>query len=220
MGLSPPERCAPRTNKSIWDSEPESLRPESHEFERLYKEYRARVYALCLFMTANRDEAEDLTQETFVRLFSKLDTFRGESTFYTWLRRMAINVVLMRFQKAYWRRETSLDELTDPGAAHSVEFGSLDAELLETIDRVDLERAIEQLPPCSKAVLWMHDVEGYQHNEISKQMGCSRGTSKSQLHKARRRVRELLQSERNRAPHPDGSCPGEFMVSYLAVPQA
>lgn len=217
MGLSPAERNANRVPDNVWDPGPDIRRPDSHEFEGLYKEYRARVFALCLCMTANRDEAEDLTQDTFVRLFSKLDTFRGESTFYTWLHRVAVNVVLLRFQKASWRRETSLDELTEAGG-DTLEFGSFDAELTETIDRVDLERAIEQLPPGSKAVLLMHDVEGYQHNEISRQMGCSCGTSKSQLHKARSRVRELLQPAWGIPSSLEGT--SKPVVSYSAVPQA
>lgn len=171
-------------------------RPLIDEFEDLYSTYRSRIWSLCLRMTGNPDDAEDLTQETFLRLFQKLDTFRGESAFCTWLRRIAINVVLLRFQKASWRRETSMEtfEELDPvtGCPHKVEFGRLDARMMGAVDRVSLQRAIDQLPPGFKAVLILHDIEGYEHVEISELMGCSIGTSKSQLHKARLKMREYL----------------------------
>ncbi len=179
------------------DQEKELSRPLIDEFENLYVTYRSRVWALCLRMTGNPDDAEDLTQETFVRMFQKLDTFRGESAISTWLRRIAINVVLLRFQKASWRRERSIEELTDinpfTGCPHKMEFGRIDTQLTETVDRVTLQWAINQLPPGFKAVFILHDIEGYEHVEISMLMGCSIGTSKSQLHKARLRLRELLE---------------------------
>lgn len=183
---------------------PEQSRPLlTDDFEDLYMTYRSRVWALCLRMTGNPDEAEDLTQETFVRMFQKLDTFRGESAFCTWLRRITINVVLLRFQKASWRREKSIEELSsmDPesGCPHKVEFGGVDTQLAEAVDRISLERAIDRLPPGFKAVLILHDIEGYEHEEISKLMGFAVGTSKSQLHKARLKMRELLEQ----APHED-----------------
>lgn len=194
---------------SCWDSHSGSPEPVSQsldEFEELYLTYRSRVWALCLRMTGNPDDAEDLTQETFIRLFQKLDTFRGESSFCTWLRRIAINVVLLRFQKASWRRETSMEELTCPDAItccpRKMEFGKVDGRLLKAIDRISLERAIEQLPPGFKAVLILHDIEGYEHVEISEIMGCSIGTSKSQLHKARLKMRELLEGARHERPTP------------------
>jgi RNA polymerase sigma-70 factor, ECF subfamily len=198
-----------------------------NEFEHLYLTYRSRVWALCLRMTGNPDEAEDLTQETFIRMFQNLNTFRGESAFCTWLRRITINVVLLRFQKASWRRERSLEELTGPdpmtGCPHKMEFGRIDSQLEGTIDRVNLQRAIDQLPPGLKAVFILHDIEGYAHFEISGLMGWSVGTSKSQLHKARHRLRELL----DEAP-PDesavqkaaaGSTPGESEESEHVVLQ-
>jgi|SRR5579875_1155357 RNA polymerase sigma-70 factor (ECF subfamily) len=168
-----------------------------NEFEQLYMTYYSRIWALCLRMTGNPDDADDLTQETFVRLFQKLSTFRGEAPFSTWLRRIAINVALLRFQKASWRHETSLEALSspDPASGHLLptEWGRFDTRLKEALDRISLERAIDQLPPGFRAVLILHDVEGYEHVEISALMGCSIGTSKSQLHKARLKMRELLQ---------------------------
>lgn len=167
------------------------------EFEDVYLTYRSRVWALCLRMTGNPDDAEDLTQETFVRTFQKLDTFRGESAICTWLHQITINVVRQRFQKSSWRHETPLEEITcsDPvsGCPRKVQFAKADVRLLGAIDRVRLQRAINRLPPGFRAVLVLHDIEGYEHVEISELMGCSVGTSKSQLHKARMKMRELLQ---------------------------
>ena len=170
--------------------------PDLSDFAEIYSMYSARVYFLCLRMTGNTHDAEDLSQEAFLRLIQKLDKFRGESAFYTWLRRLAINVVLLKFQKASWRHETSLDALMETdsvlGFAPRPEFASHDLELLGAIDRINLERAIDHLPPGFKAVFILHDIEGYGHAEISGLMGCSIGTSKSQLHKARQKLRELL----------------------------
>lgn len=166
------------------------------ELEHLYVTYRSRVWSLCLRMTGNTDEAEDLTQETFLRLSQKLDTFRGESTFYTWLRRLTINVVLLRLQSASWRRETSMEALTCPdpitGCPRKQVLCHTDSRLSEMADRIDLQRALDQLPPGFKTVLILHDIEGYEHVEISRLIGCSIGTSKSQLHKARLKMREFL----------------------------
>lgn len=174
-------------------------RPTISEFEDIYLAYRPRVWALCLRMTGNPDDAEDLTQETFIRIYQKLDTFRGESDFCTWLRRVTINVVLLRFQKACWRRETSMEALTTPdpvtGYSCQLELGAFDTHLMSTADRITLLQAVDQLSPGFKAILILHDIEGYAHVEISKLMGCSVGTSKSQLHKARLKVRELLQEK-------------------------
>ncbi len=164
-------------------------------FERIYRLHSRRVYALCLRMVGNTAEAEDLTQEAFLQLFRKIHTFRGESAFSTWLHRLAVNVVLMRLRKKSLP-ETSLEETTEPdeeAGGPRKEVGGPDLLLTGSIDRVNLERAIEQLPPGYKSVFLLHDVQGYEHNEIAEIMGCSIGNSKSQLHKARMRLRELLQ---------------------------
>jgi RNA polymerase sigma-70 factor, ECF subfamily len=184
--------------RGVQSDRPEQFdRSTIDEFEQLYLTYRARVWSLCLRMTGNPDDAEDLTQETFLRLYQKLDTFRGESAFYTWLRRLTINVVLLRFQSARWRRETPMEEITCPdpitGCPHGSVLEDIDTQLLGVADRIDLQRAIDQLPPGFKAVLILHDVEGYEHVEISELIGCSIGTSKSQLHKARVKMRKILQ---------------------------
>jgi len=164
-------------------------------FERLYRLHNRRVYSLCLRMVGNTAEAEDLTQEAFLQLFRKIATFRGESAFSTWLHRLAVNVVLMRLRKKS-AAETSLEEVTEPdeeSGGPRRDFGGPDLQLTGSIDRVNLQRAVEQLPPGYKAVFVLHDVQGFEHNEIAEIMSCSIGNSKSQLHKARMRLRELLQ---------------------------
>jgi RNA polymerase sigma-70 factor, ECF subfamily len=163
-------------------------------FERLYRLHNRRVYSLCLRMVGNTAEAEDLTQEAFLQLFRKIATFRGESAFSTWLHRLAVNVVLMKLRKKSGT-ETSLEEVTEPDeetGGPRRDFGGPDLTLSGSIDRLNLQRAVEQLPPGYKAVFVLHDMQGYEHNEIAKIMGCSIGNSKSQLHKARMRLRELL----------------------------
>ena len=166
-------------------------------FERLYRLHNRRVYSLCLRMVGNTAEAEDLTQEAFLQLFRKIATFRGESAFSTWLHRLAVNVVLMRLRKKS-ATESSLDEMTEPdeeSGGPRRDFGMADLRLSGSIDRVNLQRAVDHLPPGYKAVFVLHDVQGYEHNEIAEIMGCSVGNSKSQLHKARTRLRDLLQEE-------------------------
>jgi len=163
-------------------------------FERLYQLHSRRVYSLCLRMVSNTAEAEDLTQEAFLQLFRKIGTFRGESAFSTWLHRLAVNEVLMRLRKKT-AIVSSLDEMTEPDEESSGprrDFGGPDLRLTGSIDRMNLQRAIEQLPAGYKSVFVLHDMQGYEHNEIAGIMGCSIGNSKSQLHKARMRLRELL----------------------------
>src|SRR5580698_102309 len=163
-------------------------------FERLYRLHNRRVYSLCLRMVSNTAEAEDLTQEAFLQLFRKIATFRGESAFSTWLHRLSVNVVLMKLRRKSGT-ETSLEQVTEPdeeSGSPRRDFGGPDIRLSGSIDRVNLQRAVDQLPPGYKAVFVLHDVQGYEHNEIAEIMGCSIGNSKSQLHKARMRLRELL----------------------------
>jgi RNA polymerase sigma-70 factor (ECF subfamily) len=164
-------------------------------FETLYQLHGRRVYALCLRMVGNPADAEDLTQEAFLQLFRKIGTFRGESAFSTWLHRMTVNVVLMRLRKKSLP-VTSLEETTDPDeetGGPRKDIGTPDLRLSGAVDRVNLERSIEKLPPGYRTVFVLHDVQGYEHNEIADIMGCSVGNSKSQLHKARTRLRDLLQ---------------------------
>ena len=160
-------------------------------FERIFRKYGRRVYAVCLRMVRNTTEAEDLTQEAFLQLFRKIHTFRGESVFSTWLHRVSVNVVLMRLRKKNLT-EIPLENDNDDEDSYKNEIGAPDPALIGAIDRINLGRAIEELPPGYKRAFMLHDVEGYQHQEIAQILGCSVGNSKSQLHKARMRLRDLL----------------------------
>jgi RNA polymerase sigma-70 factor (ECF subfamily) len=170
---------------------------DAEAFEFLYKLHKRRVYSLCLRMTGNTASAEDLTQEAFLQLFRKIGTFRGESAFSTWLHRMSVNVVLMQL-----RRKSlpivPIDEATegeDEGTVRK-ELGGPDERLAGSIDRLQLQRAVDELPPGYRTIFVLHDVEGFEHNEIAGIVGCSIGNSKSQLHKARIKMRELLRTNR------------------------
>jgi RNA polymerase sigma-70 factor (ECF subfamily) len=162
-------------------------------FEALYALHKRRVYSLCLRMVGNTAEAEDLAQEAFLQLFRKIGTFRGESAFSTWLHRLSVNVVLMHLRKK-GLNEVSLDEMMEPQQEDGPkkDIGARDNVLAGSIDRVNLERCIESLPPGYRIIFVLHDIEGYEHNEIAEMMGCSIGNSKSQLHKARMKLRDLL----------------------------
>jgi len=147
-------------------------------------------------MTGNTAEAEDLTQEAFLQLFRKISTFRGESAFSTWLHRLAVNVVLMHLRKK-GLQQISLDDVdTSQDEPIKRDYGSDDRRLTGSIDRIGLQKAIGDLPPGYRAVFVLHDVEGYEHNEIAEIMKCSVGNSKSQLHKARMKLRERLRQDR------------------------
>jgi RNA polymerase sigma-70 factor, ECF subfamily len=159
-------------------------------FETLYERHHRRVYSLCLRMLANPTEAEDLAQEVFVQLFRKVGSFRGESAFTTWLHRMTVNQVLMHFRKRGVRLEQTTeegDELTDV-----VQAGTERPQAMPVVDRIALDAAIAQLPPGYRSAFVLHDIEGYEHEEVARMLGCSVGTSKSQLHKARMKLRGLL----------------------------
>src|SRR5205085_12163825 len=144
-------------------------------FEALYERHHRRVYSLCLRMTGNTAEAEDLAQEAFIQLFRKIGSFRGESAFTTWLHRMTVNHVLMHFRK----RGVKYEKTTEEG-----EIGDLQ-DILQSVgerprhvDRLALDKAIRQLPRGYRTVFVMHDVEGFEHEEIAKTLGVSVGTSK------------------------------------------
>lgn len=166
-------------------------------FEFLYDLHKRRVYSLCLRMTGNTASAEDLTQEAFLQLFRKIGTFRGESAFSTWLHRMAVNVVLMQLRKKNLP-VVPIDETADGDEEGTIrkELGAPDERLAGSIDRLHLKRAVDELPPGYRTIFVLHDVEGYEHNEIAAMIGCSVGNSKSQLHKARIKLRDLLRASR------------------------
>lgn len=166
---------------------------DHHAFAQLYALHKRRIYSLCLRMVGNSTEAEDLTQEAFLQLHRKISTFRGDSAFSTWLHRLTINVVLMQLRRKGLQL-ISLDEAMEPqpeeGPGRS--FGAPDQTLAGAIDRLTLERAIGDLPTGYRLIFILHDVEGYEHNEIAAMLDCSIGNSKSQLHKARLKLRDAL----------------------------
>src|SRR6202165_1459623 len=166
-------------------------------FEFLYHLHGRRVYALCLRMVNNPSDAEDLMQEAFLQLFRKIGTFRGESAFSTWLHRLSVNVVLMHLRKKSLP-VVSLEETTQNTEEDSPkkDFGAEDLSLAGSIDRLQLQKAVESLPPGYRTIFVLHDVEGYEHNEIASIVGCSIGNSKSQLHKARMKLRDILRIKR------------------------
>jgi RNA polymerase sigma-70 factor, ECF subfamily len=165
-------------------------------FEVLYNLHKRRVYSLCLRMTTNTAEAEDLTQEAFLQLFRKIGTFRGESAFSTWLHRMAVNVVLMQLRKKGLQVVPLDDDNEGEEETAKKDYGAQDRVLAGSIDRLQLKNAIDRLPPGYRSIFVLHDVEGFEHNEIAEMVGCSIGNSKSQLHKARMKLRELLKTSR------------------------
>jgi RNA polymerase sigma-70 factor (ECF subfamily) len=161
-------------------------------FEELYARHNRRVYSLCLRMTQNVSEAEDLAQEVFIQLFRKIGSFRGESAFTTWLHRLTVNQVLMHFRK----RSVKLEQTTEEGETPiQVVAGTENPQRMPVMDRIALDKAISQLPPGYRTVFVLHDVEGHEHEEIARMLGCSVGTSKSQLHKARMKLRGLLRQQ-------------------------
>jgi RNA polymerase sigma-70 factor (ECF subfamily) len=169
---------------------------DAEAFEALYNLHKRRVYSLCLRMTANTAAAEDLTQEAFLQLFRKIGTFRGESAFSTWLHRMAVNVVLMQLRKKGLPVVPLEENIETEEEAPRKEPGADDPRLAGSIDRMQLQRSIASLPPGYRMIFLLHDVEGYEHNEIAEMVGCSIGNSKSQLHKARMKLREILKTSR------------------------
>jgi len=168
---------------------------DHHAFAQLYSLHKRRIYSLCLRMVGNTAEAEDLTQEAFLQLHRKIATFRGDSAFSTWMHRLAINVVLMHLRRKGLAL-ISLDEAMDPAPEEGPgrSFGSPDLNLTGAIDRLALERAVTDLPAGYRLIFVLHDIEGYEHNEIASMLDCSIGNSKSQLHKARLKLRDTLRN--------------------------
>ena len=158
-------------------------------FELLYERYHRRTYSLCLRMTTSSTEAEDLTQEVFIQLFRKIGSFRGESAFSTWLHRLTVNQVLMHFRRRSVKNEKTSDDGEVP---EQVVPGTENQSKMPVLDRIALTRAVSQLPPGYRSVFMLHDVEGYEHEEVARLLKISVGTSKSQLHKARLKLRGLL----------------------------
>ena len=169
---------------------------DANAFEYLYNSHCKRVYGICLRMLRNKSDAEDLTQQVFLRVFQKIRSFRGDSFFSTWLHRVTVNAVLMHLRRKR-PQELHLDDQnpapTDSEGPH--ESGPDDVSMPDTIERLNLSRAIRKLPAGYKRLLLLHDVMGYKHGEIAELVGCSVGCSKSQVHKARKRLRQFLQPQ-------------------------
>ncbi|MET0624253.1 MAG: sigma-70 family RNA polymerase sigma factor [Pyrinomonadaceae bacterium] len=194
----------PRTDARVVSPESVAVRSSDYElaqraaagdmqaFEELFRKHRRLVYGLSLRMTQDVAEAEDITQEVFVLLFRKVGGFRGEANFTTWLHRLTVNQVLMRFRRTKSRREDSLED--DEGQPREPAVGTAAPRSAQLVDRIALESAIAQLPPGYRAAFILHDVEGYDHEEVARLLGCAVGTSKSQLHKARTKLRKILAS--------------------------
>lgn len=158
-------------------------------FEIIYQRYHRRTYSLALRMTQSQTEAEDLTQEVFIQLFRKIGSFRGDSAFSTWLHRMTVNQVLMHFRKRSVKNERTSEDGEMPEQAVA---GSVNPGKMQVIDKIALKEAIAELPRGYRNVFVLHDIEGFEHEEVARMMGISVGTSKSQLHKARLKLRGLI----------------------------
>lgn len=155
-------------------------------FERLYRQHVTRVFSLCARMVNDRTRAEELTQDVFVRAWDKLNLFRGESAFGTWLHRLTVNVVL-NDRKTEGRQRSRFED-DEEGSA----VDSLPSRPATPGDRMDLEMAINKLPKGARRVFTLHDVEGYKHEEIAEMLGVTTGATKAQLHRARMLLREAL----------------------------
>ncbi|MDP9140616.1 MAG: sigma-70 family RNA polymerase sigma factor [Pseudomonadota bacterium] len=168
---------------------------DARAFERLYRAHVSRVFGLCVrLVDGDRSKAEQFTQDAFVRAWEKLGSFRGDSQFSTWLHRLTVNLVLGEHRLL--KRWVSFDDLQpgleadEDGPGMADQPGTHPQQQLG--DRMDLDRAIARLPKGARAVLLLHDVEGYQHEEIAKLTGIAVGTSKAQLHRARKLMKEML----------------------------
>jgi RNA polymerase sigma-70 factor, ECF subfamily len=202
MSMNADFRAARTPRKSESDGQLVSRAQAGDEaaFAALFEKYKRSVYSLCLRMTRVSADAEDLTQDVFLLLFRKITLFRGDSAFSTWLYRMVVNAVLARLRKQS-TRSVSLEQETGPdGSTVQAVIGAPDPRLRHYIDRLNLERAIANLPPSYRAVFALYVVHGYEHSEIAKLMNCSVGNSKAQLHKARRKLRAWLLHDHRERP--------------------
>ena len=191
-------------------------RGDEEAFGELFQRYKRRVYSVCLLMTKDIAEAEDLTQDVFLRIFHSIGSFRGDSAFSTWLHRVAVNTVLMKLR----RKSPPMLSLDEPVSADSpslrYEIGWSDPNLSGAVDRISLQRAIRELPAGCRKIFGLHLVHGYQHHEIAELLNCSIGNSKSQLYKAKLKMRDLLLPKRRMARRRTARC----MTDEGSVPAA
>jgi RNA polymerase sigma-70 factor (ECF subfamily) len=186
-------------------------RGDEEAFATIYELHKSRVYAICLRWTSNPTDAEDLTQEVFLHLFRFIHTFRWQAKFSTWLHRVAVSVVIWKLRPKRIEA-TSLEQLGGTGESYRIDFGAEDSHVGNAVDRLTIERALDDLPRGCRAIFILHDVLGYEHREIARITGTSMGNSKSQLHKARLKLREaMLRKARNQR------CSYAFPVKPLIV---
>lgn len=196
---------------------------DEEAFAELFQSHKKRVYSVCLLMTKDVAEAEDLTQEAFLQVFRTVGSFRGESAFSTWLYRVAVNTVLMKMRRRKTPPIVSLDEPVSselPSLRRDV--GTADLQLNGAVDRITLRRAMQELPEGCRQIFALHEVEGYQHHEIAKMLDCSIGNSKSQLHKAKLKMRDLLFPKRRvprRSAVTAANAPSSEKVKKVSRPQ-
>jgi RNA polymerase sigma-70 factor (ECF subfamily) len=183
---------------------------DAEAISSLFRLHRGRVYAVCLRMTRNQAEAEDLTQEAFIQVLRRISLFRGDSSFSTWLYRVAVNTVLMHFRKQ-GPPVASLANDAEDGTEHrpKSDVGKPDNRLRASVERLAIMRALETLSPGYRRIFELHEIEGYEHQEIARLLHCSVGNSKSQLHKARLQLRRRLRPSKLRR-----------FPSMVAVPHA
>jgi RNA polymerase sigma-70 factor (ECF subfamily) len=190
---------------------------DEQAFATLFQLHKKRVYSVCLQMTKDVADAEDLTQEAFMQVFRSINSFRGDSAFSTWLYRVAVNTVLMKLRRRKSPPVLSLDEpISSDSPSLKREVGKEDLSLSGAIDRIALRRAIEELPGGCRQIFDLHEVEGYQHHEIAELLRCSIGNSKSQLHKAKMKMRDLLLPTRRILRTRKASDGGEDIAKSLA----
>jgi RNA polymerase sigma-70 factor (ECF subfamily) len=197
---------------------------DEQAFATLFQQHKNRVYSVCLLMTKDVAEAEDLTQEAFLQVFRTVGSFRGDAAFSTWLYRVAVNTVLMKLRRRKSPPTVSLDEPvhSESPSLHR-DFGKNDPDLSGVVDRIALRRALQELPEGCRRIFALHEVEGYQHHEIAQLLDCSIGNSKSQLHKAKLKMRSLLFPKtkiRRRQAKPMASVGDEFMAVVKAAKQS
>lgn len=189
LAVNSDAEIAPRSDRALAHAAGQG---DMSAFEQLYERHNRRIYSLCLRMTQNVADAEDLAQEAFIQLFRKIGSFRGESAFTTWLHRLTVNQVLMHFRK----RSVKLERTTEEGETPvQIVRGTENPNRMPVLDRIGLDNALKHLPPGYRSVFVLHDIEGHEHEEIAKILGVAVGTSKSQLHKARMKLRHLLKKE-------------------------
>ncbi|MBZ5681958.1 MAG: sigma-70 family RNA polymerase sigma factor [Acidobacteriia bacterium] len=190
----------PQRNNSERSLVQRAQRGDQQAFATLFELHKKRVYSVCLLMTKDVAEAEDLTQEAFLQVFRSVGTFRGDAAFSTWLYRVAVNTVLMKLRRRKGLPLLSLDEPVSPDSPSlRRDVGKDDPRLSGAVDRIALRRAIEELPEGCRTIFTLHEVQGYQHHEIAQLLRCSIGNSKSQLHKAKLKMRDLLFPKRRGA---------------------